>query len=371
MFNLLFSIKELWTEQKLLVILGGAGVLILVALLITGIICARYNKKAKAEKTTAKPKKAKNTKKKVESVVEEKPITSTLESNSLFEVVKPDEEDTSPVKIQKNKKSDPNKQTNSVIPSTEQESTPIDAKEGKKFVGKWTVEMKSSTEYMSKLSANNGEVMLTSEIYASEKGARSGIQTIIKAIENGEFVIYQDKGNDYYYKLKNANNRFLCAGEIYRSKDRCLRAVESVRRIAKDAVISDTLFEGEKYVEYTPIENPKYTVRRGFEGKWRVEISEDGRYHARLYASNGQLMLSTENVASKKTCISAIETIKKYSKDGNFVIDRDKFGRFYYKLRNSQKTVICIGEAYDKLADCTKALESMRKFAETAIYVED
>lgn len=371
MLNLLFSLKEMWAENHFMVICAGAGAVLLIAIIILSIVSARYKRKAKKESVPVKNKK---NKKKVEPVVEEKPTSNNLESNSLFEVVKPDEEDTSPVKIQKNKKTEVPQSTGATAKKPTNDAVDANAeeiKESKKFVGKWTVEMKSSTEYMAKLSANNGEVMLTSEIYSSEKGARSGIQTIIKAIENGEFVIYQDKSNDYYYKLKNANNRFLCAGEIYRSKDRCLRAVESVRRIAKDAVISDTLFEGEKYIDYTPLENPKYTVRRGFEGKWRVEISEDGRYCAKLYASNGQLMLSTENVASKKTCITAIETIKKYSKEGNFVIDRDKFGRFYYKLRNSQKTVICIGEAYDKLADCTKALESMRKFAETAIYVED
>lgn len=370
MFNLLFSIKEWWAENPLMVILAGAGILLLVALIILGIYSRVCKKNIKTESVlVVKPKKSK---KKEQPKIEEKPVPTTMESNSLFEVIKPDEEDTAPVIIKKSKKTEnPSKQIEDDKIITKEDKEVAEVKENKKFVGKWTVEMKSSTEYMAKLSANNGEVMLTSEIYSSEKGARNGIQTIIKAIENGEFVIYQDKGNDYYYKLKNANNRFLCAGEIYRSKDRCLKAVESVRRIAKDAVVSDTLFEGDKYVDYVPLENPKYTVRRGFEGKWRVEISEDGRYCAKLYASNGQLMLSTENVASKKTCITAIETIKKYSKEGNFVIDRDKFGRFYYKLRNSQKTVICIGEAYDKLADCTKALESMRKFAETAIYVED
>lgn len=365
MFNLLFSISELWAKNHLMVIWAGLGLALLLAIIILSIV-ATVSKKKKASDVATKKEKDKSETKKVETE-----NYANIESNTLFEVVRPDEEDTSPVTIQSRKKQEEHVAVNLKDKPEEKPENVETGKENKKFVGKWIVEMKSSSEYMAKLSANNGEVMLTSEIYSSEKGARNGIQTIIKAIENGEFVIYQDKGNDYYYKLKNANNRFLCAGEIYRSKDRCLRAVESVRRIAKDATIIAELFEGEKYVDYTPVEDPKYNVRRGFEGKWRVEISEDGRYSAKLYASNGQLMLSTENVASKKSCITAIETIKKYSKEGNFVIDRDKFGRFYYKLRNSQKTVICIGEAYDKLSDCTKALESMRKFAETAIYVEE
>ena len=224
---------------------------------------------------------------------------------------------------------------------------------------------------MAVLMANNGEVMLTSETYTSADGAKNGIKTIIKAIATGEFVIYQEKGNDYYYKLKTAYNRFLCAGEIYKTKDRCLKSVETVKRIAKDATIVEKVFEGSKYVEYTPVQNPEYNVKKGFEGKWKVETDADGKFSAKLYASNGQLMLATEYVSTRNGAVKAIDNIKKNSAEGNFVIDKDKFGRFYYKLRNAQRTVICIGEAYDNLADCTSALESMRKFASTAIFVED
>ena len=53
--------------------------------------------------------------------------------------------------------------------------------------------------------------------------------------------------------------------------------------------------------------------------------------------------------------------------DGNFVIDRDKFGRYYYKLRNVKKSVICIGETYDSLASCVSAIESVRRYAATAV----
>ncbi len=243
--------------------------------------------------------------------------------------------------------------------------------ERKKFVGKWVVEIKSEDEYIAKLSASNGEVMLSSEIYTTEEGAKAGIVTIIKAIETGEFIIYQDKSKEYYYKLKNAQNRFLCAGEIYKTKDQCLKSVESVKRIAGEAIIQDELVEGDKYVDYVPVKNPKYEIKKGLEGKWRIETTEDGKFCAKLYASNGQLMLSTEAVASKKGAFASIDSVKKYSKAGLFVIDRDKFGRFYYKLRNNQKSVVCMGEAYDSLENCTNALESVRRFAATAIIVKD
>ena len=80
---------------------------------------------------------------------------------------------------------------------------------------------------------------------------------------------------------------------------------------------------------------------------------------------------TTEEVALEKSAKNAIESVKKNAEQGNFIIDHDKFGRFYYKLRNAQKSVICIGEAYETLDSCTSAIESVRRFALTAIFVED
>ena len=62
----------------------------------------------------------------------------------------------------------------------------VTAKTAKKVVGKWYIEHKSDDEYLSKLVASNGEVMLTSEIYKSEDGAEAGISSIIRGIENGK-----------------------------------------------------------------------------------------------------------------------------------------------------------------------------------------
>ena len=232
--------------------------------------------------------------------------------------------------------------------------------------GKWVIEHKGAGEYSSKLCASNGEVMLTSEVYSTEDGARAGIATIVKAAETGEFVIYRDKKDNFYYKLKSANNRLLCVGEIYKSKDQCEKAVESVKRIAPFATVSDEVAEGAKYVTYTPAPLGENELRRGARGKWRIEPTEEGRFSAKLYANNGQLMLATEEVSSLKRANDAKDAVKRNAAEGNFIIDRDKFGRYYYKLRNSQKSVICIGEAYDKLDSCVSAIESVRRFAATS-----
>ena len=268
-----------------------------------------------------------------------------------------------PVTKKVEEKKAPKKETKKAEP--EQKKAP------KKLNGKWIVEKESEGEFVSKLIASNGEVMLTSEIYVSEEGARSGIETIIRGVEADSFKIYQDKNKNYYYKIKTANNRLLCVGETYKSKDGCLKAVESVKRIAKDAMVVEGYKDGLGYAEYTPANLDVSEVKKGTEGKWRIVKTEDGNYSARLFASNGQLMLATEEVSLEKTAKNAIANVKKYAEQGNFIVDHDKFGRFYYKLRNAQKSVICIGEAYETLESCISAIESVRRFALTAVLVEE
>lgn len=267
--------------------------------------------------------------------------------------------------VKSDKKSAEKKTTTAKKTTAKKSAEPV--KEPKKLNGKWTVEFKGEGEYISKLAASNGEVMLSSEIYTTEEGARNGIATIVKGVDSGKFVIYQDKNKNYYYKLKTAGNRLLCVGEIYKSKERCLKAVETVKRIAKNSPVSEELNSSDTYAVYLPQPIVETEGKKGLRGKWKIERTEEGNFTAKLYASNGQLMLATEEVALEKSAKNAITAVKKNAAEGNFIIDHDKFGRFYYKLRNVQKSVICIGEAYDTLESCISAIESVRRFAATAV----
>ena len=226
--------------------------------------------------------------------------------------------------------------------------------EPKRMLGKWRIVIKGENAYIAVLHASNGEVMLTSEIYSTEDGARSGVETI--------------KRGDYYFKLKSAGNRLLCVGEIYTTRDACEKAAESVKRIAKDSPLMIKVSEGERFIAYTPAEVTPPAKKN--QGKWRIEQGENGGFSAKLYANNGQVMLSTEEVASRKTAEKAIESVCKNCAAGNFYIDKDKFGRFYYKLHNVQKSVICTGETYDKVDSVVSAIESVRRFASNAELTE-
>ncbi len=320
-------------------------VLVLIVVIIVAIIKRAKKKKIKAM-SPARP--------------EEIAVTSVSDNENDEIIEETIKEEQTPIEVKEEPKKEVKKDKKTAVNKQEKE-TPASNK--RTVMGKWIVEYKGEEEYLSKLLASNGEVMLTSEIYKSEDGAIAGISSICRGVQNGKFVIYQDKNSNYYYKLKSSNNRLLCVGEIYKSKDQCLKAVETVKRIASGSMIAEDLVMGEQYTLYTPQEISSGESKKSAKGKWKIEKGEQGEFSAKLYANNGQLMLSTEEVATKKSAENAIESVKKNSVLGNFIIDRDKFGRYYYKLRNAQKSVICIGEAYESLDSCISAIESVRRFA--------
>ena len=340
------------------VVLLGFGLIVL-ALIITLIVKSIKKRKAKKKKANKIEEQKISEIAKVEEV---KRVEQTEEKEIVNEQLVAEEQ------VQQTEQEEIKEQIVVAKTQTKKAEKKPASKPVKKLNGKWVVEKESENEFVSKLLASNGEVMLTSEIYMSEEGARNGISTIIRSIVADNFSIYQDKNNNYYYKIRSANKRLLCAGEIYKTKESCLKSVESVKRIAENSPIVEGVKEGQGYAPYTPA---TLDLTDGKKGKWRVVKLDNGCYSARLFASNGQLMLATEQVALEKSAKNAIESVKKNAEQGNFIIDRDKFGRFYYKLRNAQKSVICVGEAYESLDSCVSAIESVRRFSLTAVVVNE
>ena len=234
----------------------------------------------------------------------------------------------------------------------------------KKAVGKWVVREKGEGEFVSYLHANNGEIILTSEIYASADSAKKGISTIKKSIEADGFQLYCDKNRNYYFKLKIASNRFLCAGETYPTKASCMSSIESVKRFA-DSPISDEIEKDLTIIKYVVQKAKAVDKKTAYTGKWAIVDVED-MFIAQLFASNGELLLSSEAYTTANSAKTAIETITNNGIAGNFIIDVDKKGRYFFKLRNAQKTTLCVGETYAEKSRCESAIESVRRFLSTA-----
>lgn len=238
-----------------------------------------------------------------------------------------------------------------------------DDKATKKVAGKWMVKEKGEGEYVAFLYANNREVLLTSETYSTVDGAKKGVATIQKNATDENFAIYKDKNDNYYFKLKNSKNRFLCVGETYPNRNACLNSIESVKKFV-DSPISDAVEKDITLIKYVPTPEDKLPEKK-YSGKWVIK-EEDGEYRAQLHASNGELLLCSESYASYASAKEAIGNISQNGIAGNFIVDCDKKGRYFFKLRNATKVTLCIGETYSQLQACLSAIDSVRSFLKTA-----
>ena len=102
--------------------------------------------------------------------------------------------------------------------------------------GKWRI-AETQDGFVASLYASNGVLMLNSEAYTTDKGAKNGIDTIKKNAENGTFQIKQDKNGRFNFKLFSLQKRLICIGASYPTRSSCESAIESVKNFAKTAIL--------------------------------------------------------------------------------------------------------------------------------------
>lgn len=96
------------------------------------------------------------------------------------------------------------------------------------------------------LKAANGEVIVSSQVYASMASCKNGIASIKKnapvaALEdqtvngyahehNPKFEVYTDRKGEFRFRLKAGNGQIIATGEGYKAKKSCLNGIASVRK---------------------------------------------------------------------------------------------------------------------------------------------
>ena len=108
-----------------------------------------------------------------------------------------------------------------------------------------------STGFKFDLTASNGQVILSSEVYATRAAAIKGIAAIrlcapdanvenqteegFQCLRNPKFELYQDKAGQFRFRLKARNGKIIGISEGYTGKAGCLNGIESVMTNAADA----------------------------------------------------------------------------------------------------------------------------------------
>ena len=119
-------------------------------------------------------------------------------------------------------------------------------------MGKFVIrQTKTGTKF--DLKAGNGEVIATSEVYASEASCMNGVESVKKnapaaAVENQtvegyaqekhpKFEVYADKAGEFRFRLKATNGQIIAVSEGYKAMAGCLNGIESVKKNAPEADI--------------------------------------------------------------------------------------------------------------------------------------
>lgn len=118
-------------------------------------------------------------------------------------------------------------------------------------MGKFVVK-ETATGFKFDLKAGNGEVIATSEVYASEAACLNGIESTRKSCEGGiedqtvtpvvevkhpKFEMYEDKAGEFRFRLKARNGEIIAVSEGYKAKAGCLNGIESVKKNAPEAEV--------------------------------------------------------------------------------------------------------------------------------------
>ena len=102
------------------------------------------------------------------------------------------------------------------------------------------------------LKAGNGEIIASSQVYASEASCKNGIESVrancaaavedqtvegFETLKHPKYEIYTDKGGEFRFRLKAANGQIIAVGEGYKAKASCLNGIESIRKNAPEAPV--------------------------------------------------------------------------------------------------------------------------------------
>jgi uncharacterized protein YegP (UPF0339 family) len=107
-------------------------------------------------------------------------------------------------------------------------------------MAKFLLRKSSDAQYFFTLIADNGEKILTSEMYKAKPGALNGIESVKKNAPNdARYERKLSKGSKPYFVLKAANNEVIGSSEEYSSESARDNGIAAVKSAAPMAMTDD------------------------------------------------------------------------------------------------------------------------------------
>ena len=111
--------------------------------------------------------------------------------------------------------------------------------EKKQRPGKFELYQAASEQWYFRLKAPNGEIILSSEGYASKQGAMKGIESVKKNAQPENVEYRTSKASQPYFVLKAANNQIIGTSQMYKRQSSCNKGAQSVINYAANATITE------------------------------------------------------------------------------------------------------------------------------------
>jgi uncharacterized protein YegP (UPF0339 family) len=106
--------------------------------------------------------------------------------------------------------------------------------------GKFDLKKASDGQFFFNLKAGNGQIILTSERYKEKRSAEGGIESVRKNSANADrYERKTSSKGDPYFILKASNGQTIGQSESYSSTASLEKGIESVKRNAAGASVSD------------------------------------------------------------------------------------------------------------------------------------
>ncbi len=101
--------------------------------------------------------------------------------------------------------------------------------------------------------------------------------------------------------------------------------------------------------------------------KFQIYKGQDDHFYFRLFASNGQNILSSQGYTTKAHCQHGIESVKSNTAAAaNFEAKVGVDGRFYFNLLAANKQVIGTSQMYASKRNCEGGIQAVQNHAPNA-----
>lgn len=105
-------------------------------------------------------------------------------------------------------------------------------------MGKFIITRRTNGDYQFKLIASNGQIILVSEGYTTKKACENGIQSVVKnSQDEANFIRKISTNGLYYFNLKAPNGQIVGTSEMYASESGRESGIFSVKLNAKAGLV--------------------------------------------------------------------------------------------------------------------------------------